>query len=336
MPPGTKIISAEPSGVSAWTKTAKISVTLPDGKTKKYFLELAFGIGDKPLTEGEFYSASLIYASVPGLVPQSTGYGSYSTPKGMMYFYLCDFHNMDLRTAPEPRSFASQLAKLHREAVSPTGLFVFPVPTACGIIERTVTWEKCWATLFKYQLEDVINFDNKVNAPWPEYDAACKQIIDEVIPRLLLPLQSEGRSIEPVLVHGDLWEGNLGIDMESGETIMFDPGSTYAHNEMEFGTWRCTWAYYLNSSSYMRAYQQHIEPSEPVDQWDDRNRLYGIRAYLNDSAGHPGSPSRQIAYNDMLYLCEQYAPLDSLEKYSPEKDISVTGAYVPYVTKQLE
>ena len=38
----------------------------------------------------------------------------------------------------------------------------------------------------------------------------------------------------------------------------------------------------------------------------------------------------------MLYLCEKYAPLDSLEKYNPEKDISVTGAYVPFVMNQLE
>ena len=42
------------------------------------------------------------------------------------------------------------------------------------------------------------------------------------------------------------------------------------------------------------------------------------------------------AYNDMLYLCEKYGPLDSLERYDPEKDVSVTGAYVPFVVSQLE
>lgn len=42
------------------------------------------------------------------------------------------------------------------------------------------------------------------------------------------------------------------------------------------------------------------------------------------------------AYNDMLYLCEKYGPLDSLEKYTPENDVSVTGAYVPFVMSQLE
>ena len=42
------------------------------------------------------------------------------------------------------------------------------------------------------------------------------------------------------------------------------------------------------------------------------------------------------AYNDMLYLCEKYGPLDSLEKYDPEKDVSITGAYVPFTITQLE
>lgn len=42
------------------------------------------------------------------------------------------------------------------------------------------------------------------------------------------------------------------------------------------------------------------------------------------------------AYNDMLFLCEKYGPLEGLEKYDPNKDVSVTGAYVPFVVKQLD
>ena len=38
----------------------------------------------------------------------------------------------------------------------------------------------------------------------------------------------------------------------------------------------------------------------------------------------------------MLYLCENYGPLDSLEKYDPEMDVSKTGAYVPFVVEQLK
>ncbi len=42
------------------------------------------------------------------------------------------------------------------------------------------------------------------------------------------------------------------------------------------------------------------------------------------------------AYNDMLYLCEKYGPLESLEKYDASRDVSVTGAFVPFTIHQLE
>lgn len=42
------------------------------------------------------------------------------------------------------------------------------------------------------------------------------------------------------------------------------------------------------------------------------------------------------AYNDMLFLCEKYAPLGSLEKYCPEKDISVTCAYIQHSTHSMK
>jgi len=36
----TKVVSSELCGVSAWTKTAKVSVILLDGSTKNYFLKV--------------------------------------------------------------------------------------------------------------------------------------------------------------------------------------------------------------------------------------------------------------------------------------------------------
>ncbi len=259
---------------------------------KRGKMQCATDQGARALVEGEFHSATAINAVVPRLVPKAAGWGQYYNGKSLVYFFLGDFHDMDLSAAPEPVHFTSQIAELHRGGTSPNGMFGFPVPTVCGKMERTVTWEKSWAKSFTHQLKDVIKYDNETNGPWPEYDAACKQLIDVVIPRILGALQSDGREIIPSLIHGDLWEQNVGIDMETGDTIVFDPGSTYAHNEMEFGTWRCSWAFHFKSPIYMRLYQRHIEPSEPLEEWDDRNRLYSIHPYLNDSAGHPGSLSR--------------------------------------------
>ncbi|KAI4663029.1 uncharacterized protein J4E79_004341 [Alternaria viburni] len=144
-------------------------------------------------------------------------------------------------------------------------MFGFHVPTVCGKFVRTTKWEKTWTACFTNLLNDVIKYDNETNGHWPEFDAACKQVIAVVIPRLLGALQSDGRNIEPVLIHGDLWEQNVGIDMETGDTILFDPG----------------------------------------------------------------------AYNDMLYLCEKYAPLEGLGTYRPENDVSVTGAYIEHETTKM-
>lgn len=38
----------------------------------------------------------------------------------------------------------------------------------------------------------------------------------------------------------------------------------------------------------------------------------------------------------MLFLCEKYAPLEILEKYSPEKDISITRAYIQHSTHSMK
>lgn len=57
------------------------------------------------------------------------------------------------------------------------------------------------------------------------------KLIKLVIPRLLRPLESEGRSVTPVLVHGDLWPGNVKHDTPTGRVIIFDSGACWGHDE---------------------------------------------------------------------------------------------------------
>ncbi|KAH9434248.1 hypothetical protein MCOR02_006267 [Pyricularia oryzae] len=85
-------------------------------------------------------------------------------------------------------------------------------------MQRTVLWDDKWANSFTHLFKDVIGYDNR----------------------------SDGRTLEPILIHGDVWEQNVGIDKETGETLVSDPGYTYAHDDMKFGTWRGSWASYLS------------------------------------------------------------------------------------------
>ena len=39
--------------------------------------------------------------------------------------------------------------------------------------------------------------------------------------------------MRPVLVHGDLWYGNMATNAETGAPISFDPAVFWAHNECQ-------------------------------------------------------------------------------------------------------
>lgn len=243
---------------------------------------------------GEFTSISTIHEKMPYFVPAPLGWGKYKiSPHGSVdtYFFIEDFLDMDI-CVPEPLQLTSKLADMHHTITSPNGMFGFPVVTCDGKVPHTVGWEKNWAVFFTKLLKGVLQIDTEVNGVWPEMEAAANQLFAAVIPRLLGVLQSDGREIKASLIHGDLWGGNIGTLVETGETILFDAGSYYAHNEMDMATWRCEHHHYMRSKVFIRNYMRNFEPSEPADDFDDRNRLYSLKYYLNYSVGHPGSSTR--------------------------------------------
>ncbi|KAK8046677.1 hypothetical protein PG996_014741 [Apiospora saccharicola] len=330
LPTGSRVIREESYGKSNWAITARVLTISAAGIPTPYFLKVvtqAHIIDARAFVEGEYHSSKDICAAAAGLVPEPLGWGEYQDGSETVYFLLSEFRDMDFDQEPDPIRFTSQLARVHR-ATSPNDKFGYHVPTAIGIMEKTVMWDDNWARFFTNQLKGVIEHDNKANGKWSELAAVCSQLTGTVVPRLLGALQSDGRTIMPALIHGDLWEENIGINKKSGGLVLFDPGCIYAHNEMEFGIWRCCWSRYFRKPGYLDMYHQHIRPSEPAKEWHDRNRLYCIYAYLVASANHPGTSGprcHEIAYNDSLYLCEKYGRFDGMNKYNPLKDPTVTG-----------
>ncbi len=200
---------------------------------------------------------------------------------------------MTLGGAPDPVEFVDIITRIHRET-SANGAFGYAQPTVIGKIKRTNSWQTSWGKAFACHLKDAFDYDRTTNGPWRKLRLVYEELVAHVVPRLLDVLQMGGRSITPALIHGDLWERNVGADKATGKTVIFDPGCFYGHNEMEFGTWRCTWATHFNLKDrlYLSLYQKEMPPSEPAEEWDDRNRLYSIYAYLVASAGHFGSSFR--------------------------------------------
>ena len=202
---------------------------------------------------------------------------------------------------PDPVKFTQRLAEIHQKSFLPTGKFGFHM-TTCHARLRQITdcWEDSWAVLYGKQLAHMIKLDKEENGEWPEFKIICQLILDKVIPRLLQPLQSGGRSIKPCLVHGDLWDENTSTDAATGEPFVFDAGSFCAHNEYEIGNWRAA-RHRLSDADkpdkpYKENYKRAFKPSEPSksprqvgvrlgyclftaileEEWDDRNLLYSL------------------------------------------------------------
>ena len=241
--------------------------------------------------EGEFNAMMEIYKTLPSLVPKPITWGMFRLPTVDTYFLLCDFIDMDNRL-PDPARLCSRITELHRKSVSPTGKFGFHIPTCHGKFKQFLEWDGNWASFFGKMLADALRLDNETNEHWPELDSVAERTLLRVIPRLLGALQTEGREIKPCLIHGDLWEGNIGIAYEDNQIKIFDAGAYYAHNEMEVGMWRCV-RHKINAKAFTRQYLRAFPPSEPVDEWDDRNRIYCVKMNMIHSAHHKGDIVRQ-------------------------------------------
>lgn len=284
LPEGTKLLAAYRFGTSAWTTTARLHIELPDGSKTRLFLKSATEDHGRVLMEGEFNAMSELYKTMPSFVPKPHAWGKYQAENPDTYFFLSQFIDMSDRV-PDPNQLCSKLVRLHRSSVSPNGQFGFHVTTCQGRIPQAVGWESSWTTFFTKLLEHVMKLDFETNGSWDDLDRLERRIISHVIPRLIGALERDGRSVRPTLIHADLWEGNTGTSYETGDIYVFDSAAFYAHNEMEIGDWRCHYNK-IHNKVYTRTYLRHYGPSEPREEWDDRNRMYCIYYNIIYSVNH--------------------------------------------------
>ncbi|KAF2650027.1 hypothetical protein K491DRAFT_667973 [Lophiostoma macrostomum CBS 122681] len=313
-PTETKLLSASRFGTSEWTVTARLHLQYADGAEDQYFLKSATDRHGRTLMEGEFNAMCELYKSSRDLVPKPHSWGKYKFEEPETYFFVSQY--VDMREEmPNPDDLCEKLAQLHRESHSPTNQFGFHITTCQGRIAQSVAWEDDWTVFFIKLLQHVIVLDFEANGTWDDLDKAEKRLISGVVPRLLDALKQDGHKVKPCLIHADLWEGNTGTSSSTGQVYIYDAAAFYAHNEMEVANWR---GYYnkISDKVYTETYLKYYGPSEPKDEWDDRNRLYSIYYNVIYSVNHlsQGKAIRQLAYNDMLYLIDKYAPFAEDER----------------------
>jgi len=234
LPNVARILGVTYHGESAWAKAFRIRVQHTDNSEESYFMKVSVGYHGREALKGEFEATSAIHSITPDFCPKPIAWGGFSEEPDA-YFYVCKFYHFT-EGVPEPGSFCAKLAKLHSSHTSPDGMFGFHCTTYNGNLPQDNTWSTSWEKFFDKGLRHVLKVREERAGPDAELNSLLPALFDKVIPRLLRPLETGGRTIVPSLVHGDLWCGNAGIiDEATSEGIVYDPASFWAHNECKTG-----------------------------------------------------------------------------------------------------
>ena len=242
------------------------------------------------MMEAEYLGMKDIHKFMPDFAPRPWTWGKYDLTD--TYFFFMEFLDLTQDSMPEVDEFCSRLAELHQKSVSPTGQFGFHRSTFQGPIEMTNTWDADWSRFCARLLNDLFLREIGQNGSWAEMEKAWDVFQIKTLPQVLGPLQAEGRSLKPCLIHGDLWEENAAINVLSSQSVVFDPTVMYAHHELELGMWRGDT--YRFGPPYFRQYLIENPPSEPIEQFDDRNRIYSMKVTFVRLLNYPNELDRKL------------------------------------------
>ncbi|KZT30842.1 Ketosamine-3-kinase [Neolentinus lepideus HHB14362 ss-1] len=254
---------------------------------KRYFAKVG-SASEKDQYIGEAESLNAMNKAAPGLTPIVFAYGladsggneATSSQSCAKPYLLSEYKDLGSLTDKSGQTLAKRLATEMHQSMSENGKFGFGVLTFCGATRQengwSDTWEECYDKLIGGLLDGL-----KRKGRFTELCTRGEEVRKRVIPHLLRPLK-----IEPVILHGDLWSGNVGTDRETGEPIIFDPSSYYGHNEADLAIARIFGGF---PSSFYKTYHEHLPKTEPADQYELRADLYEMYHYLNHTLLFGGS-----------------------------------------------
>ncbi|EPS27490.1 hypothetical protein PDE_02433 [Penicillium oxalicum 114-2] len=316
---------------SGFTNTSVLhaNTTTPDGTSqeRKYFIKISQdGAASKEMFQGEYESLNAIANAVPGFCPRALAWGPLG--ENDAYFLATEFLELRGRMARNSvdetshSSLAYRLGRLHQTpapADPETGRrrYGFPVPTYCGDSRQQNTLTDRWADFYANErLRAVSALSEEQNGPDEELRNLVERTAQQVVPRLLgddhLGYDSQGRGegIQPVVVHGDLWSGNtdfgriVGTDMGDSEMgdLVYDASASYAHSEFDLGIMHMFGGF---GADFFERYHRVVPKTEPVEEYDDRVRLYELYHHLNHQAIFGGG-YRSGAMSIMNKLIRKY------------------------------
>jgi protein-ribulosamine 3-kinase len=274
------------------------------------------------MVHGEYESMKMLHSTSPEMVPKPIDYGTFKTDPDT-HFFLCQFVDL-YDELPDIVDFCRGVAELHHRSMgkSPENKFGFHVTTCNGTVPQDNTWSTSWEAFYIQSLKHEFALEAESQGTSPEIDALLPALYEKVCPRLLRPLETEGRRLQPCLVHGDLWDGNVAVD-RSGKPYIYDASAFWGHNEYEMTMWRGE--RYKMRTAFRKEYFNHFKVSPPAQDEDDRNLLYSLRADLHDSILFRSTTRfREALLVSLRELVEKFP--DGYQGEANRRDMEATGA----------
>ena len=177
-----------------------------------------------------------MHSFMPEEVPQPLGWGTLNAWPDR-HFYICHYIDM-LDELPSAVQWAQTVSKLHiltenKGPMAPNGRgkFGFDATTHLGNVAVDNTWQDLWEALWTQQMRSLLEQEESLRGSNEEFTCLQIAFFEKVVPRLLRPLETGGRTIAPCLIHSDLWPGNIKPMANHRGICMFDSCTYWGHHE---------------------------------------------------------------------------------------------------------
>ncbi|XP_009598437.1 protein-ribulosamine 3-kinase, chloroplastic isoform X2 [Nicotiana tomentosiformis] len=232
-----------------------------DTDAGSFFVKTNRSIGPS-MFEGEALGLNSMYETGSIRVPKPYKVGSLPTGGSYIIMEFIEFG----ASRGNQSALGRKLAEMHKAAKSEKG-FGFHVENTIGSTPQINTWTSDW---IEFYAEHRLGYQLKLARE--QYGDSTIYERGQRLAKNLGPL-FKNVVIEPCLLHGDLWSGNITYD-KNGEPVILDPACYYGHSEAEFGM---SWCAGFGGDFY-KAYFQMM-PEQPG--FEQRRDLYMLYHYLN-------------------------------------------------------
>jgi fructosamine-3-kinase len=234
-------------------------ITLSDGQ--RYFVK--YCPHDLEMYEAERDGLDAIRATQTLRIPQVIGIGKSRCGNSFLILEAIEAPNASSISEIE---FARSLAQLHRKTQSTR--FGYPRSNFIGSTIQVNTWADDWQTFFvENRLRPQIKMAQNRRLTTRLFDRYAGQLLSKIGNIINDPSP-------PVLIHGDLWAGNV-IVAKNGLPVLIDPAVSYSNRELEFGM---TTLFGEFGTDFYDAYN---ECWPLLDGWQERVKLYQLYHLLN-------------------------------------------------------